>query len=61
MNLPQKVKAQLKKDGLKESFTFTTDASSAVKGADMVYTDVWVSMGMEAEKAQRLKLMQPIR
>ena len=25
----------------------------------MVYTDVWVSMGMEAEKAERLKLMQP--
>jgi ornithine carbamoyltransferase len=25
----------------------------------MVYTDVWVSMGMEDEKAERLKLMQP--
>ena len=25
----------------------------------MVYTDVWVSMGMEAEKAERLKTMQP--
>lgn len=27
----------------------------AVKGADVVYTDVWVSMGDEAEKEDRLK------
>ena len=53
------IKQQLKKDGLKETYTFTTDATAAVKGADMVYTDVWVSMGMEAEKAERLKTMQP--
>ena len=53
------IKQQLKKDGLKETFTFTTDPAAAVKGADMVYTDVWVSMGMEAEKAERLKTMQP--
>jgi len=53
------IKQQLKKDGLKETFSFTTDAAAAVKGADMVYTDVWVSMGMEAEKAERLKTMQP--
>ncbi len=53
------IREQLKRDGLKETFTFTTDAATAVKGADMVYTDVWVSMGMEAEKAERLKTMQP--
>lgn len=51
--------AQLKKDGLKPTFTFTTDPREAVRGADMVTTDVWVSMGMEAEKAERLRLMQP--
>jgi ornithine carbamoyltransferase len=32
----------------------TEDIRAAVKGADMVYTDVWVSMGMEAKAEERL-------
>ena len=31
------------------------DPSEAVIGADVVYTDVWASMGQEAEGAERLK------
>ena len=33
----------------------TEDLKAAVAGADMLYTDVWVSMGKEAEAAERLK------
>ncbi len=33
----------------------TTDPTEAVAGADAVYTDVWASMGQEAEQAQRVK------
>lgn len=36
-----------------------TDDISVVKGADAVYTDVWVSMGEEALKAERIKLLTP--
>jgi ornithine carbamoyltransferase len=35
----------------------TEDLQAAASGADMLYTDVWVSMGKEAEAAQRLKLL----
>jgi ornithine carbamoyltransferase len=31
------------------------DAARAAEGADVLYTDVWVSMGMEAEAAQRIE------
>ena len=30
---------------------------AAAKGADLLYTDVWVSMGKEAESAERLKIL----
>jgi len=35
--------------------TQTGDIAAAAAGADVLYTDVWTSMGQEAEKAQRLK------
>jgi ornithine carbamoyltransferase len=34
--------------------TFTHDPREAARGADALYTDVWVSMGDEAEQAARL-------
>lgn len=38
------------------SVTITTDATAALKHADVVVTDTWVSMGQEDEKEARLKL-----
>lgn len=35
------------------------DPLVAVKGADVVYTDVWISMGQEREQAKRLKILAP--
>lgn len=37
------------------------DPSEAVRGADAVYTDVWASMGQEAEAAERRRLFDPYR
>ncbi|HVU09400.1 MAG TPA: ornithine carbamoyltransferase [Verrucomicrobiae bacterium] len=36
----------------------TDDVKAAAKGADLLYTDVWVSMGKEAEAAERLKALK---
>ncbi len=35
----------------------TEDLQAAASGADLLYTDVWVSMGKEAEAAERIKIM----
>ncbi|NLY18360.1 MAG: ornithine carbamoyltransferase [Clostridiaceae bacterium] len=37
----------------------TTDARQAVNNADVVYTDTWVSMGMENEREERIKIFTP--
>src|SRR5664280_1285725 len=37
----------------------TEDVNEAAKDADVLYTDVWVSMGKEAEAAERLKILAP--
>jgi ornithine carbamoyltransferase len=40
------------------SLAFTTSPEQAARGADALYTDVWVSMGDEAERSQREKAFQ---
>ena len=39
--------------------TCTDDVASAAKGADVLYTDIWVSMGKEAEEARRESELGP--
>ncbi|MGC9209753.1 MAG: ornithine carbamoyltransferase [Acidilobus sp.] len=38
---------------------FTEDPAEAVDGADVVYTDVWVSMGQESIAEQKKQLLRP--
>ncbi len=47
--------------GLKSEFIQTDNPREAVKDADVVYTDTWVSMGEEKEKAKRLKHFPPFQ
>ena len=37
----------------------TNDAMEAAKGADAIYTDTWVSMGQEDQKAEKVKAFSP--
>lgn len=39
----------------------TSDIKNGLKGADAVYTDVWVSMGEEDKFEERIKLLEPYR
>ncbi len=44
------------------TISFETDPVKATKGADVIYTDVWVSMGEPDEVwAERIKLLTPYR
>lgn len=57
----QEFDAFLAREGFAGGYEFTTDAEAAVKHADVVYTDVWVSMGKEEESRERVRTMSPYR
>lgn len=43
------------------SIALTNDPFAAVADADVIYTDVWTSMGQEAEKAARAAIFPPFQ
>jgi ornithine carbamoyltransferase len=49
---------RVKELGCDKDIWWGSDPREAVHGADVVVTDTWISMGQEAEKAQRLKDFQ---
>jgi ornithine carbamoyltransferase len=51
--------ALLASEGFGGGYKFTMDPYEAVRDADVVYTDVWVSMGKEEESAERVRVMTP--
>ncbi|HYV18062.1 MAG TPA: ornithine carbamoyltransferase [Verrucomicrobiae bacterium] len=52
-----RAQADAKATGVK--ITVGRDPIAALKGADVIYTDTWASMGQEAEHAARVKVFRP--
>jgi ornithine carbamoyltransferase len=48
-------------EGTGGSLTVTSSASDAATGADVLYTDVWASMGQESEAESRAGVFEPYR
>ncbi len=45
----------------KATFQLTNDPVEAMNGADVIYTDVWTSMGYEEETNDRLEIFKPFQ
>ncbi len=56
-----KVMAEAKEEGRRNGckVNLTNDPGEAVRQADVIYTDVWASMGKEKEREQRIKIFKP--
>ena len=57
----ERIQAFCKENGLPRTWHFTTDPMEAANEADVIYTDVWVSMGCEDQEQDRLQKMVPYR
>jgi ornithine carbamoyltransferase len=55
----ERIRSQLRAEGRACDFQFTSDPLEAVAGADIVYTDVWASMGQEKDATARVARMRP--
>jgi ornithine carbamoyltransferase len=56
---PTSKMAGLEKARLAKYITVTSDIDTGVKGADVLYTDTFVSMGQEGEAEKRLQVLKP--
>ncbi len=56
---PASKMAGLEKAKLAKYVTVTKDIDAGVKGADVLYTDTFVSMGQESEADKRLQVLKP--
>ena len=59
--LSSEMKAVAAKTGGKIEFFSIEQADQALKGADALYTDVWVSMGEEAKFEERIRQLEKYR
>jgi ornithine carbamoyltransferase len=59
--LPAKILGEAKNMAEETEITIrvTHDPNEAVAGADIIYTDVWTSMGQETQTSERLKIFPP--
>ena len=57
--LPQERILGLAKQDAGDSIRVVSDPKEAVRGADVIYTDVWASMGQESESVHRKKIFKP--
>lgn len=55
----QDIEHLLNDSHLSPTWTFTPSPDEGARGADIIYTDVWVSMGCEENHQNRISSMQP--
>jgi ornithine carbamoyltransferase len=53
------IRQWLTENSFDEYIKITDNIEEGIKGADVLYTDTFVSMGQESESARRLKIFQP--
>src|SRR4030066_228964 len=58
-NVVSKAKEEGKRSGC--AVKVTKDLKEAVREADIIYTDVWASMGKEKERGKRLRVFKPFQ
>jgi ornithine carbamoyltransferase len=56
---PTSKMSDLAKAKIDKHVTITSDIEAGVKGADVLYTDTFVSMGQESEAEKRLQVLKP--